>query len=251
MRLMFERHGLGCITFAGAEPALEWLRSSEGPGHLGAALVDWQLDPGRMDGLACMAELKKLRVGLPCFLVSAFADHALRDQAKAAGAAAFIPKPITWVSVQAALQMALAPEASTAAAHTGGADRFDGTLALLAEDNKQNQLVAKVLLKKLGIELDIADNGRVALEKVSANSGKYQLILMDMQMPEMDGLEATRRIRALHQCQTIPILAMTANAMKADLDACMKAGMNGFVTKPIDKVALLAELRKVLGKEKS
>ena len=104
--------------------------------------------------------------------------------------------------------------------------------ALLAEDNEANQMVATELLSILGIELDIANNGREAVEMARANPGAYACVLMDMQMPEMDGLEATRAIRDDPAFRDLPIIAMTANAMKRDLDACLAAGMNDYVTKP-------------------
>ena len=250
VRRMLARHGLVCIPFPAVEPALEWLRSPEAT-DIAVALVDWQLAPGGLDGIAGVVELRRLRAGLPCFLISAFAGPEVQVAASAAGASAFIPKPVTWAATRSALHAVMAP---APASETQGAapesKPFEGVRALLAEDNLQNQLVAKILLKKLGIELDVADNGRIALEKARDNPERYRLILMDMQMPELDGLEATRKIRELGAeipaLKNVPILAMTANAMKSDFDACIEAGMNGWVTKPIDKTALRSELERVL-----
>jgi two-component system sensor histidine kinase/response regulator len=121
---------------------------------------------------------------------------------------------------------------------------FAGVRVLLAEDNEANQFVAQELLTRLGIELEIAENGRQALEMVQ--SGRFAGVLMDMQMPEVDGLEATRRIREMPAFSHLPIIAMTANAMKADVDACLGAGMNDFISKPIDRVALVQSLRRWL-----
>jgi two-component system sensor histidine kinase/response regulator len=118
--------------------------------------------------------------------------------------------------------------------------------ALLAEDNEANQMVAIELLSRLGIDLDVAGDGRKAVEMARAHPHRYAAILMDMQMPEMDGLEATRVLRADPTVPALPIIAMTANAMKHDLDACLAAGMNDHVTKPIDRNALLATLRRWL-----
>jgi two-component system sensor histidine kinase/response regulator len=120
---------------------------------------------------------------------------------------------------------------------------FD-TRVLLAEDNEANQMVAEEILSRLGVELDIAGNGREAVEMVRATPDRYTAVLMDMQMPEMDGLAATRELRR-SGC-TLPIIAMTANAMKADLEACLAAGMNDHVTKPIERKALLQSLRRWL-----
>jgi two-component system sensor histidine kinase/response regulator len=128
------------------------------------------------------------------------------------------------------------------------AREFDGVRALLAEDNDANQMVAIELLARLGIDLDVAHNGVEAVAMAQASPAKYAAILMDMQMPELDGLGATRALRADPRFANMPIIAMTANAMKADLDACLAAGMNDHVTKPIDRRALLATLRRWLPK---
>src|SRR6187200_3520813 len=107
-------------------------------------------------------------------------------------------------------------------------------------------MVAHELLSRLGIELEIANNGREALDMVKAAPDRYAAVLMDVQMPEMDGLAATRAIRDIPMPRRLPILAMTANAMKADLDACLAAGMDDHVTKPIERKALLDTLRRWL-----
>jgi CheY-like chemotaxis protein len=115
-------------------------------------------------------------------------------------------------------------------------NRIGGARVLLVEDNEINQQVAGELLQGVGMEVDIADNGQIALQRLEARSVEgrpYDIVLMDMQMPVIDGITATRPIRETRSAAILPIVAMTANALQADSDRCLDAGMNDFVTKPI------------------
>lgn len=130
--------------------------------------------------------------------------------------------------------------------HTLAAQRLQsGVTVLLAEDNRVNQMVAQAMIKKMGYVCEVAENGVEAVAGVA--SGRFSLVLMDCQMPEMDGFEATRRIRQLEGPErNIPIVAMTANAMEGDRERCIEAGMNDYVTKPVDPIEFKNAVRKAL-----
>lgn len=121
-------------------------------------------------------------------------------------------------------------------------ETIEGKYILLVEDNELNQQVAMEILEDMGFVIDIAENGEIAVSKV--NEKNYDIILMDMQMPVMDGVEAAKQIRKNPKCESVPIIAMTANAMATDRERCLKAGMNDHITKPIDPKKLLAVLFK-------
>ncbi|RIK64228.1 MAG: hypothetical protein DCC65_14515 [Planctomycetota bacterium] len=214
----------------------------------GLVILDWML-PG-MNGLDAAERIRKCPEtrDLPIIVVSAYAGKEEEARCAEIGVNVFLPKPLTASSLLDALV-----EAQGARVHARRRsldapleEEFKGVRALLAEDNEANQMVAEELLGRLGIELDIAVNGRVAVEMARQHPRRYAAILMDMQMPEMDGLEATRTLRGDVEFRDLPIIAMTANAMKQDLDACLAAGMNDHITKPIDRNLMLATLRRWL-----
>ncbi len=162
-----------------------------------------------------------------------------------------LPLPVTAGALTAALEavLHLSPPRA-AAARTGVATAAGlraphaGAHVLLAEDNAVNAEVSVALLSAAGLVVEAVVNGKLALERV--RSGRYDLVLMDMQMPEMDGLAATRAIRALPQGRSLPIVAMTANAFGEDRAACLAAGMNDFLSKPVETARLYAMLQQWL-----
>jgi CheY-like chemotaxis protein len=155
-----------------------------------------------------------------------------------------------WVTVrvqpaarQAVWQTPATGDAPPPTAHTPSRPQFDARV-LLAEDNAINQEVARELLRAAGCEVHVADNGRRAVEM--ARTGGYDLILMDVQMPELDGIEASRQIRSMSGLSRVPIIAMTANAFAEDRAACLAAGMNDHVAKPVHAATLYDTLARWL-----
>jgi len=240
-----------CVAVASAEEGLSLLEErnrGDGTDPFGAVLLDWLL-PG-MSGLEAAAKIRERPEtrALPLVLISAYAGKEEEARAAELGVNVFLPKPITASTLCGAIVEAQGLPAAGLGKGLEPAltNEFDGTVALLAEDNEANRMVAFELLSRLGIELDIAVNGREAVEMARSNRGRYAAIFMDMQMPELDGLQATRILREDPDFREIPIIAMTANAMKQDLDACLAAGMNDTVIKPIDRRALVETLRRWL-----
>jgi two-component system, sensor histidine kinase and response regulator len=239
------------VSVATAEEGLALLEQHNREGSadpFGLVMLDWLL-PG-MNGLDA-AERIRARAEtrtLPIIVISAYAGKEEEARCAQLGVNVFLRKPITASSLfDAIVESQGVRTHSRRRGHDVPLERqFDSLHALLAEDNEANQMVATELLGRLGIELDVASNGREAVEMARAAPDKYAAILMDMQMPELDGLGATRELRADPRFTKLPIIAMTANAMKSDLDACVAAGMNDYVTKPIDRKALVATLRRWL-----
>jgi two-component system sensor histidine kinase/response regulator len=237
------------VAVSSGEEALQLVerRNHEGSADaFGLVILDWML-PG-MNGLDVAARIRAREETrkLPIVVISAYAGKEEETRCVELGVNVFLRKPVTASSLLDAIV-----ESQGVHVHTvrRGLDaplerEFDGVRALLAEDNEANQMVATELLSRLGMEIDVARNGVEALAMLRGAPSKYALVLMDMQMPELDGIGATRAIRADARFVKLPIVAMTANAMKADLDACLAAGMNDYVTKPIDRRALVTTLRR-------
>jgi len=162
----------------------------------------------------------------------------------------FLVKPVTASMLLDAVMDAQAASATAATGANPAApqtlakpQRLQGMKLLVVEDNKINQLVAKGLLKQEGADITLADNGRIAVDLLTAQPDAFEAVLMDVQMPVMDGYEATRTLRALPGFADLPVIAMTANAMASDREACLAAGMNDHVGKPFEIDHLVATLR--------
>jgi CheY-like chemotaxis protein len=148
----------------------------------------------------------------------------------------YLSKPISASALQTALMRLhrhVYDEANDAASHVSENKRFDGMRVLLVEDNHINQQIAAELMSEAGIIVDVADNGRIAVDKLN-QADSYDIVLMDLQMPEMDGYAATTIIRSYPEWQDLPIIAMTAHAMKEERQRCLDTGMNDHIAKPIN-----------------
>ena len=195
--------------------------------------------------------IRSLNDDTPIIILTAYDWSDIEVEAKAAGVTAFCSKPMFMSDLRETLMSALGQNQTDAAQELlpqKNAD-FKGRHILLVEDNELNREIAQEILREYGFRVDTAENGAVAVEKVStAAPGSYDLVLMDVQMPVMDGYTATRQIRALGDpaLAKIPILAMTANAFDEDRRNALESGMNGFLSKPIVIGDLVQELRKIL-----
>jgi signal transduction histidine kinase/CheY-like chemotaxis protein len=182
-------------------------------------------------------------------LITAFGRDEVMRQVEHAPLAAVLFKPIDQSLLHDTFVRALAGDAPVRAPglHGRSLPRFDGCRVLLVEDNEVNQQIAREMLSITGIQVDIAGNGRIALERIfGAGPGSYDLVLMDIQMPEMGGHAAARRIRMDERFTQLPIVAMTAHASAEEREACIKSGMQDHITKPIDPDVFYSTLNRWL-----
>ena len=211
-------------------------------------IVDWLLPD--MNGVEVARRIRKeTGDNVPIIVLTAYDWSDIEVEAKEAGVTAFCNKPLFLSELSSCLQSVLRPKSlEEEYAEKDLQPRYTGRI-LLAEDVEMNQELAVVLLESAGFRVDVADNGQIALDMMAKSEpGYYQAVLMDVQMPVMDGYEATRRIRNLenHALASIPIIAMTANAFTEDREEAIKCGMNGHIAKPIDVQVLFKTLDDVL-----
>jgi PAS domain S-box-containing protein len=227
--------GWQCDAVADAEAALQRVRAADA--LYDAIFVDWSL-PG-MDGLTLAERLRATLAPaqrLAVVMVTASGRDVLAQVPAQRQAAldGFLVKPVTASMLLEAVRMARAQQAGPAPeqAPVQGTRRLAGMRILLVEDNPINQQVARELLQREGARVSVADHGQAALDQLRARPDGWDVVLMDMQMPVMDGLQATQAIRHQLGLTDLPIVAMTANAMASDREACLAAGMNDHVGKP-------------------
>ena len=208
--------------------------------------VDWMMP--EMDGIELASQIKeRMPTESVVFMISAARWSDIESEATEAGVDGFIPKPLfpsVLIDCVNTCLGAVTDEEKQAITDQGQYD-FSGFRLLLVEDVEVNREIVEALLEDTKIEIDIAENGVEAIEKFNANGYAYDLIFMDVHMPIMGGYEATREIRAsTHpKAKKIPIVAMTANAFKEDIDRCLESGMNDHVSKPIDRPVMLEKMK--------
>ena len=236
-------------TLSGKEAVLRARQSIEMSDVYHAYIIDWRLPD--MNGIEVTRQIRSLHDDTPIIILTAYDWSDIEVEAKAAGVTAFCSKPMFMSDLRETLMSALGQKLTDASQELlpeEDAD-FKDRHILLVEDNELNREIAQEILREYGFRVDTAENGAVAVEKVrTAAPGSYDLVLMDVQMPVMDGYTATRQIRALEDpaLAGIPILAMTANAFDEDRRNAMESGMNGFLSKPIVIGDLVQELHKIL-----
>ena len=212
-------------------------------------IVDWMLSD--LNGIEVVRRLRK-RVGSDSriIMLTAYDWTDIEDEAREAGVSTFCSKPLFMSELRSVLQTLFCEQEETEVEASAKTVDLAGKRVLLAEDIETNQLIATTILMELGMEVDVASDGVEAVDMVnSAPAGTYDAVLMDIQMPQMDGYEAARQIRALpdEAKRSIPIVAVTANAFEEDRQRALEAGMNGHLAKPYDIPEMVAMLEVILG----
>ncbi len=239
------RIGFKCDVAAGGAEALKLIVEK---GGYDIYFIDWNM-PG-MDGIELSHRIRSLAAGDPkIIMISSVELSEIEGDAKRAGVNKFLQKPLFPNAIRKAIGDSLSV-GEKAAETDADADDFSAYRIMLCEDVEINREIVLTVLEPTRIRIDSAENGVQAVRLFSDNSGKYDLIFMDLQMPEMDGLTAARMIRAsdIQGSKEVPIIAMTANVFKEDIARCMDAGMNGHIGKPLDIDEVMALLRKYLRK---
>jgi len=232
--------------------ALEMVRRRHEAGNdYSVVILDWKMPD--LDGIETIRRIRaEVSAPIPILLTSAYDWSDIEEEAKEAGANGFIGKPL----FRSGLYEKINEVFGTGVKATEPTDDYSdlaGMKILIAEDNDINWEIISTILGMLGVTSERAENGRICVNKMAeAAEGSYDLIFMDVQMPEMNGLDATRQIRKLDNrwAASIPIIAMTADAFSENVAECLQAGMNGHIAKPIDLKIVIKEIRRIKEEKK-
>jgi len=240
-----ERFGFHCDTAADEAEALALMKKNA---VYDVCFVDYRLS--ETNGILLSQTLARMQNPSPeIVLISGMDRSEIEEECRAAGITRFLSKPLfASYLIDYINEKMKVDEGFTVGQQEADAVTFTGRRVLLAEDVDVNREIFCAMLEETGLEIDIAENGLVAVEKFTARPHAYDLILMDVQMPEMDGFEATRAIRAasVPRAGTIPIIAMTANVFREDVEQCHASGMNDHIGKPINYNEMIHTLRRYM-----
>lgn len=237
-------------TVSGKEAIVRAKEAYEECDEFKAYIIDWLMPD--MNGIETVRRIRKV-IGdsAPIIILTAYDWSDIELEAREAGVTAFVSKPLFMSELREVLTRPIRTKSMKKEVLVDV--DFTGKKILLVEDNELNQEIATEILQRAGFVVDIAEDGIVAVDKMAAaDSDCYDLILMDIQMPKMNGFIATREIRTLsdNKKANIPIIAMTANAFEEDKKRAFECGMNGFIAKPINIKTLMSTLREVFGSGK-
>ena len=232
-------------TVSGKESIVRAREAYEEGDEFKAYIIDWLMPD--MNGIETVRRIRKV-IGdsTPIIILTAYDWSDIETEAREAGVTAFVSKPLFMSELREVLTRPIITKAKKK--EVGDDVDLNGKRILLVEDNDLNQEIASEILSNLGLVVDTANDGIAAVEKVASSpSGSYDLVLMDIQMPNMDGYTATREIRKLPDSSKadIPIVAMTANAFDEDKEKAFTCGMNGFISKPINIKILISTLKTI------
>ena len=235
-------------TTSGKEAILRAQEAHEQGRDFKVYIIDWLMPD--MNGIETVRRIRKvIEPGTPIIILSAYDWSDIEQEAREAGVTAFIAKPLFMSELRAVLtHTQTEPQPMQMPKHTG----YAGKKVLLVEDNELNREIATAILEQAGLQVDSVEDGTDAVARMNtAAEDQYDLILMDIQMPQMDGYTATRKIRAMDNPRkaNIPIVAMTANAFDEDRKKAFAAGMNAHVAKPIDMAVLSHTLDEIFAKK--
>jgi CheY-like chemotaxis protein/anti-sigma regulatory factor (Ser/Thr protein kinase) len=240
-----EKLNFSCAVAASGEEATVMLDEDD----FDVYFVDWRLPD--MTGGDLVKRIHEKKTNNPIAIIFSSTDwSAIEDEVHAVGADRFLPKPLFPSVIHDVINEHLGSNTTVRGIDADDyvSDDFSGYAILLVEDVEINREIVVSLLESTNLEIDCATNGIMAVDMFKASPEKYSMIFMDIQMPEMDGYEATRIIRAsgIINSKTIPIIAMTANVFREDIEKCTEVGMNDHIGKPIDIDAVCAQLRKYI-----
>jgi len=255
MQKILESFGFRPESVSSGKEALDMLQENQTMEEpFGLVVIDWRMP--EMDGIEASRIIREdLKLTVPIIMMTAFGREAEKLEAKKAGINAFLTKPMFQSTLFNAIMDAFGKESREARPDKEITTKasickkhLKGVKILVAEDNLTNQEIAKAILEGAGIIVEIVNNGEEAVE--TARKGRFDAVLMDVQMPKMDGYEATANIRKIPELKLLPIIAMTAHAMKGDEEKCLEAGMDAYISKPINQDRLFQTIWRTIKSQK-